>query len=165
MKQFFLITGALLFLSACSETSEEHQESPKENILEAIVAEIQDALPTELETEEKAASRYHYDEDFEVFKTAVINKDIRGVSAFASSDNIDAEIIIEAFSDPDFLKQLTAATYHDLTTDTSGDDVLLVFSASMEGDDGEGNIFESGLYIYFSQGETSLLLENFLTAG
>jgi len=52
-----------------------------------------------------------------------------------------------------------------LTTDTSGEEVLLVFSATVKGDDGEGNTFESGLYLYFSQGENSLLLENFLAAG
>lgn len=117
------------------------------------------------EMEEEISSRYHYDEDFEVFKTAVINKDIKGVSAFASSDMIDAEVIIEAFSDPVFLKQLKAGTYNDLTTDTSGKEVFLVFTATVQGDAGNGEVFESGLYLYFSQGETSLLLENFFAAG
>ena len=98
-------------------------------------------------------------------ETAVINKDVKAVQAFAGSDNVDALPIIEAFSDPDFLFILKKSTYDDLLANTDGYEVLLVFSAEFESDDEEGNIFESGLYLYFSQGEMGLVLENFLAAG
>lgn len=167
-KRIFSIILAALILSSCSE---EPQESAPSNQEQTNETETSNSTSPKVEEDDNVnqdseiSSRYHYDEDWEVFKTAVINKDIKGVAAFASSDNIDAEIIVEAFSDPDFLSVLKNASYDDLEVDTSGEEVMLVFSCAVEGDDGEGNIFESGLYLYFTQGETGLLLENFLAAG
>ena len=165
-RTYILILGVTASLFSCSEASTESDptveiETPKEAVIEQTDSEN----PETITEDEAISSRYHYDEDWEVFKTAVINKDIKGVSAFASSDNIDAEILIDAFKDPDFLAALKKATYDDLEVDSSGDDVFLVFSCAIEGSDEEGNVYESGLYLYFTQGETGLLLENFLAAG
>ena len=166
MKLFLLIIGGALLLSACSSPNEEQQESPNEAISKVLAAELEANLISEEPPKEGLrSSRYHYDEDFEVFKIAVINKDIQAVSAFATSDVIDAEMLIEAFNDPDFLTLLKAATYDDLTTDTNGEEILLVFSATIQGDAGNGEVFESGLYLYFSHGDNGLMLENFLAAG
>lgn len=161
---------SFIALNSCSETSEASEKETKEESTPEQAEK--DSLPVNNEVEvpesnadNEISSRYHYDEDWEVFKTAVINKDVKAVQAFAGSDIVDALPIIEAFSDPDFLAILRKSTYNDLKADTNGEEVLLVFSAAVESDDGEGNIFESGLLLYFSQGEMGLILENFLAAG
>lgn len=165
-----LLLISFITLNSCSDTPEVAENAPKEESTKEQTET--DSIPENDETEapesnpeNEISSRYHYDQDWEVFKTAVINKDVKGVQAFAGSDEVDAVAVIEGFSDPDFLAMLKKSTYDDLEVDTNGDEVLLVFSAVFMGDDGEGNIFESGLYLYFSQGEMGLVLENFLAAG
>ncbi len=169
-QNYLLVLGLAIGLFSCSEAVDETlavdtEEVAADTEVEEEPAQAQSENPETTSEDEEISSRYNYDQDFEVFKTAVINKDIKGVSAFASSDIVDAEFLVQAFEDPDFLADLKKATYDDLTVDTSGDEVLLVFSSSVEGSDDEGNEYESGVYLYFSQGETGLLLENFLAAG
>lgn len=118
----------------------------------------------EKEVLQEVQSRYTYDKDWERFKEAVINKDLQGIGAFAGSDAIDAQIIIDLFSDSDFLNQLKAAAYEDLKVNTEGEEVVLEFSATVSGVDEDGNEYESGVYLYFSQAE-SLLLDYVLAAG
>lgn len=148
-----------------------NEKSPKDEIIEALVAGNVNDAPNEgedevapPEDENEISSRYNYDEEFEVFKTSVLEGNITGVSEFAGSDEIDAEMIVEAFKDPSFAKLLEASTYDDLETDTSGEEVLLVLSLNVTGDTGNGEVYESGLYLYFSQGD-HLTLENFFAAG
>lgn len=166
---YTLILGVTALMFSCSEAPEDSSASKDEGDTTdqelTVVTTDDEEIPADQMEEDEVSSRYHYDEDFEVFKTAVINKDIKGVSAFASSDNIDAESIIQGFSDPDFLAVMKASTWEDLEVDTSGEEVLLVLSCMVEGKDDEGNTWESGLFLYFSQGEPSLLLENFFAAG
>ena len=171
MKMNKILIAAILstgFIS-CSESSSKEEPGVKNShvdstVVESVIEKTEEIEVVE-EVDEVVESRYQYDKDWERFKEAVVAKDIRGVSAFASSDAIDAEILIDAFSDPEFLEMLKVATYEDLETNTDGPEVLLVFSAAVSGSDEEGNEYESGLYLYFSQGEQSLMLENFLAAG
>ena len=167
---YILLLGLTASLFSCSEATDETLPVDTEEVsTDTEVEEEPDQDQSEstetTEESDEISSRYNYDQDWEIFKTAVINEDIKGVSAFASSDEIDAEMLVEAFQDPDFLSALKKATYEDLTVETSGDEELLVFSCAIEGSDDEGNTYESGLYLYFSQGDPSLLLENFLAAG
>lgn len=107
-------------------------------------------------------SRYSYDQDFANIKEAILNKDIPGLAAYASSDAIDAELIIQSFhADPEYIRQLKSFSYKDLKVEDGG----LVLSVMVSGSDEEGNEYESGLYLYFSQGEPNLELVNFLAAG
>ncbi|MCB1138938.1 MAG: hypothetical protein KDK23_09295 [Leptospiraceae bacterium] len=111
-------------------------------------------------------SRYSYDTDWENIKEAILNKDVRALGAYAASDAIDAEEIIQAFhADPEYLAQLKKSTYRDLKTEIDGSEVRLVFSAMVSGSDEDGNTYESGLYIYLNQGEPSLEIVSFLAAG
>lgn len=174
---YILVLGVAMGLFSCSEATDESSTADTEEVStenegegeegdDATDQEESEGAETETTGEdEEISGRYNYDVDFEVFKKAVIAKDIKGVSAFAGSDEIDAEALIQLFEDPDFLADLKKATYDDLTVDDSGDEVLLVFSSSVSGSDDEGNEFESGVYLYFSQGDPSLLLENFMAAG
>jgi len=171
---YILVLGLTVSLFSCSEVTGESEAASdlKETLTEVTeetVAGEQEQTTEEIaetiQGGEEISSRYNYDKDWEYFKTAVINKDIKSVSAFIISDNIDAEILIQAFSDPVFLSDLKKATYEDLKVDTSGEYVRLVFSTEVEGHDDEGNTYESGLYLYFMQGDPSLMLENFVAAG
>ena len=115
---------------------------------------------------EPIQSRYNYDTDWENIKEAILKKDIKGLAAYAESDAIDAELIIDSFhADAEYIEQLRKATFKDLAVDDQGDRVLLVLSVNVSGSDEDGNEYESGLYLYFYQGEPSLQLVNFLAAG
>jgi hypothetical protein len=105
-----------------------------------------------------------YEKDFEGFKAALLSQDIQGVSAYAGSDEIDAENIVIAFNDPDFLAQVKAATLADLT-EAEGQEGVFELAVMVSGSDDEGNEWESGLFLYFSKGEDGLKLENFFAAG
>lgn len=174
---YILVLGLTTSLFSCSEVT---SESDVATDLQETIDEAKDETETAVEGEQKEStpetdeakeegeeisSRYNYDKDWEYFKMAVINKDVKTVSGFISSDNVDAETVIQAFSDPVFRADLKKATYKDLEVDTSGEDVRLVFSTQVEGHDEEGNTYESGLFLYFEQGDPSLLLEDFLAAG
>ena len=124
-----------------------------------------DTIPVEKTVTEEIESKYHYDQDWEIFKTAVLTKDIKGMAAFASSDEIDSEALLQILSEELILKKLNSTTYDDLTTETQGEFIFLVFSVELSESDEEGNEYESGVYLYFTQGETSLLLDYYRTAG
>jgi len=167
MKKITVLLGcfALLSLVSCSEKEESNEVATEhvEEVVEAAV--IEEVAAEEVVVEEVVESKFHYDQDWDRFKEAVINQDLQGVGAFASSDAVDAQIVIDLFADPEFLDQLKAATYDDLTVNDTEFGVQLEFSASLSGSDEEGNEYESGVYLYFSQGETSLELDNILAAG
>lgn len=164
---YILFLGLSVSLFSCSEastetnldsdseetTSEIEQDQPELTSEDEVISEVEDEAPVQ------------YDASWESFKTAVVNKDIKGVSAFASSDKIDAEFVVQAFSDPEFLALLKKAKYEDLEIDNSSEEEILKFSGYLETSDDEGNIYESGLYLYFTKGETGLLLEDFQAAG
>jgi len=65
MKPVLLIFGATLFFSACSPAAEEQHKE----ILEAFAVVIEEDFAMKEAKEELRLGRYHYDEDFEVFKT------------------------------------------------------------------------------------------------
>lgn len=111
-------------------------------------------------------SRYAYDADFENIKEAILKKDLRTLQDYSDTDAVDAEMVIQSFhADSDFLNQLKAADYDDLKTEDHDGEIRLVFSVYVSGSDEEGNVYESGLYLYFVQGKPSLRLVNFLAAG
>ncbi|MCB1175816.1 MAG: hypothetical protein KDK39_19735 [Leptospiraceae bacterium] len=113
-----------------------------------------------------AESRYAYDQDWENIKAAIVQKDVRALAAYASSDSLDAEEIIQAFhADADFLQAMQQSAYKDLKTETDDGSVRLVFAALLRGADDEGNIYESGLFLYMIQGDNHLEIVSFLAAG
>jgi len=105
-----------------------------------------------------------YEQGFDTFKEAVKNKDIQGVSAFASSDAIDAEEVLMYFGDQEFMDKLMSMTYADLRTEESDAGVSMVCSVNVSGET-DGEVFESAVILYFSEAETGLLLDMVMTAG
>ena len=108
---------------------------------------------------------YAYDEDWNNIKTAIINKDIKGVGAYASNDEVDSEMLINVMHEPAILKQLRSTSYDDLETEEQGENVYLVFSAYETATDDEGNEVGSGISLYLLQGDPNLLIEYYIVAG
>ncbi len=161
----------LLIISLFSCTNESSEvntsttnPSPKENTITEASSNKDSVLESDI-PQEKVESRYHYDQDWKIFKTAVLTRDIKGMAAFASSDEIDSEDLLQSLSNEIILKKLNATTYNDLKSETQGEFTYLVFSAKTSFIDENGNEFESGVYLYFTQGETSLLLDYYYVAG
>ena len=56
-------------------------------------------------------------------------------------------------------------TYDDLTVNEVEGVVNLEGSILVSGSDEEGNVYESGIMLYFTQGEPSLLFDAYVAAG
>jgi hypothetical protein len=163
MKKTLFAIPVIALMIGCG--SVEITDIPTSNDIQLDSAEHPEAsiIPV---LDEAVESKYAYDADFEVFKQAVKNKDIQGVSAFASSDAIDAEEVLMYFEDPVFLDKLMAMTYDDLTVTDEEGVISLVCSVNVTGDAGEdGELFESAVILYFTQGDSSLELDMVMTAG
>lgn len=106
-------------------------------------------------TDNKASS-HHYEIDWDVFVQAIIDKDLPGVSSFASSDSIDAEYLINALSHPAVLNILRKTDYADLEpikSNNTGDKILYEFSA----DDTKDKKIIDSVKLYFTQEDTLVL--------
>jgi len=164
-KHLTIIAVATLVVSCGEKQDTKVIEDAKDEITESVVEVVEVEEVIDPVIEEVVESKYHYDQDWEIFKTAIINSDLQGISAYASSDAVDAQVVIDAFADPDFMAQLKAATYDDLSTNDTEFGVELVFSASVSGSDDEGNEYESGLELHFTQGELNLEFDYIMFAG
>ena len=164
---FFSLLSLLAFsLLSCSGSTETDTTNDQDSVTTEATVTPQGENTSE-EPNETPSSRYNYDQDWGVFKKAVLDQDIRGVGAFASSDAVDSEALISSLhADEEYIKILKATTYDDLKVTEGGDgSMLLEFAATVSGSDEEGNEYESGIFVYFSQGDPSLLLEYYMAAG
>ncbi len=161
----FIICGSLT-LASCTEKSEEKETSQKEKTTEHLADVTLDDSESNDSKDDAIQSRYAYDQDWENIKDAILNKDIEALVAYSGSDDLDEELLIQQFhADQSLLEQLRKSTYKDLTETETDKGVMLQFSATLSGSDKEGNTYESGLYLYMSQGDPNLLLEYYLAAG
>lgn len=153
-KTIMIFTISLLSLSCGAETEGKTDKNPEK-------IEVKSAVNTEKTAEKKA----DFEKDWERFKTAVLNNDLQGVGAFASSDAIDSENLLLLFSDDTFKKILKDTKFADLKEVTNDSGKYLEFSATVSGSDDEGTIYESGVYLYFTTANNKLELEYYLAAG
>lgn len=162
------LTLGLILMSCGSDVNNEVKESIITETAKTEVEEVLEIVDTEESVdpvEDEIVSRYNYDLDWDVFKEAVLNNDIQGVSAFAGSDEVDAETLIMLLSDDFYKEKLKNTSYEDLNTVDQDGEMMLEFSASETGVDEDGNEVGSAVMIYFSQGDPSLVLEYYLAAG
>jgi hypothetical protein len=111
-------------------------------------------------------SRYAYDQDWEIIKEAILEKDLSTFAQYAESSDLDPDFVIRAFhADPEYMEQLRNSSYKDLKVEQRDGEILLVFSVYVSDSDEDGNVYESGLYLYMRQGEPSLEIISFLAAG
>jgi len=165
---YTILLGAGFILASCSESIEIKDDSDEQQTTNQVDQDTTTDGSTETEEVTTSDSQFpDYAGDWEKFKMAVINKDVKAVSAYIGNEEkgVDIDMMLEAFADPDFQKQLKDASFEDLELEQEGDMNLWVFSSLIEGDDGEGNTFESGLYLYFTEQDHGLMLEDFLAAG
>jgi len=76
----------MIVLASCGAEDQNVVVEKGEVLQETVIVKNE---AEEVVEDEMIESRYQYDKEWEVFKEAIINKDIKGVSAFASSDAID----------------------------------------------------------------------------
>ena len=172
IKKVTTVLALSLILASCGQNKEEEikQESKKETEAPAKVKEEDRVEKKEIkeqlkQPEQEVQSRYAYDQDWEAIKTAILNKDLKGVAAFSGSDAVDAEMLIMFFEESKLAEQLKASTYDDLTVDTQGEEVTLQFTAHETGVNDEGHEVGSAITIVLIQGEPNLEIVNVLAAG
>jgi len=176
MKKTIIVSFCALFvgatLSCNAEVSTENIKAPltevvpTENKVENSVAtEGKEKIVETTESIDVVDSKYNYDKDWEIFKEAVLNKDISGIGAFAGSDAVDAEEVLLYLSSDYALNVLKKTTYSDLKTVDENGEIYLEFSVIETGTDEDGNEIGSSVKLYFSQGDPSLVLEYYLVAG
>ncbi|MDG1477639.1 MAG: hypothetical protein P8Q14_10870 [Vicingaceae bacterium] len=155
--RLIFFTILLLAIFSCNNTT---KDQSTENDIKKI-EKVKDLANKEVETE----SKYQYDKEWEVFKEAVINKDIKGVAAFASSDAIDAEFLITVMDNEILLQKLRETKYEDLKVNETEQGVSLEFYAIETTIDEDGNEVGSAISIFFTEGDQFLELDYFVVAG
>lgn len=120
--------------------------------------------PQKTEAKEEIVSRYNYDKDWEIIKTAIIKKDIEGIKDWLNPE-VDAENFIETCQSDFFLKAIKKAKYEDLKVVEKDGETFLVFSASETGVAEDGQEIGSAIEINMLQGEPSLKIESMNAAG
>lgn len=172
---YTIIIGSLVLFSACGEekpadeTTDNHSEETiqedaviEEVATEEIISEVEEAVPDNLD---EIVSNYNYDQDWELIKAAILDKDIPGLGAWAASDEVDSEYLIMGASEEFVIQALKNTTYEDLKVEESGDEVYLVFYAEEIATDDEGNEYGSSFSIYLKQGDPNLLVAYYIAAG
>lgn len=156
MRLYFSILLIIVSLS-CKNTTE---DQPKEKEINKVEQEQKAVVERE-----EVESNYQYDKEWEVFKEAVINKDIKGVSAFASSDAVDAEFLITVMDNEILLQKLKNTKYEDLEVNETELGVSVEFHAIETTIDEDGNEIGSAITIFFTEGDQFLELDYFVVAG
>jgi hypothetical protein len=184
MKQIKILVAVLLFtggvISCGSESTDKTSESASADIETAAVdktestdKKVEEVKVEEMENEvldppptEEIISRYNYDIDFDLIKKAILDKEVESLKEFCTGNEVKADDVITIFSDTEFNKLLTDATYESLSTlENEQGEIELVFSGLSSFTDEEGNVYESGVYLYFKQGDLNLELVRMLAAG
>lgn len=171
---YTIILGCVILLSSCSEknpTSEvTENDSNSTTSNEVVETTNEEDLPEEVAVEtpdnsDEIQSKYNYDQDWELIKEAILNKDIQGVGAWAASDEVDSEYLIMGASEEFVIEALKKTSYSDLRVEEGEDEVYLVFYAEELGTDEEGNEVGTSFSIYLKQGDPNLLVEYYIAAG
>jgi hypothetical protein len=151
MKKLLLLFTVCALIASCSSESEEENEETKEKNevespekVEETTTEIKETPPTE-----ETVSKDPHVMDWEKVKKAILDKDIPGVGAFASSDAVDSEMLIKSMEKESFTEALASASFADLVEE----DAALIFRAEDAA---------STISIYFTKGESGLALDFYM---
>jgi hypothetical protein len=162
--RFYILLLLLITIVSCENTAIEQSPETVQSENSSKVKIVEEVPELEF-IEPEIESSYHYDDEWEVFKEAIINKDIKGVSAFASSDVIDAEALIMVMDNEIFLKKLKETKYKDLEVNETELGISIEFHAIETAIDENGNEVGSAVTIFFTEGERFLELDYFVAAG
>lgn len=99
------------------------------------------------------------------FRIAVTDNNLDAFKSFLGPDVSDPEGLLMSLREDWVLNTLVETPYEDLTDSDYNGTPVKQFSATVEGSDDEGNIYESGIYLYFEEAPSGLKLVNVLMAG
>ena len=154
--KFFTMLSFSLLLASCGATAEPTEAT------ETITTN-----PDTVQTEENfdIGESSGYASDWGLFRGAVSENNLEDFKLFMGADISDPESLLMSLQEEWVLTKLVETPYEDLTVSDYNGTPVKEFSASVEGSDDEGNIYESGIYLYFEEGPEGLKLVNVLMAG
>lgn len=133
---------------------EAEKESTKE--VETIVEETKG---------DEIQSRYAYDKDWEIIKSAILNKDAAKIQDWIVGDKVNSEDIIMLFSEKQVLDHLKNTSYKDLVPSEQEGEVMLEYAYQETAIDEDGNEVGMAIFIYLEQGDPNLGIRLLLAAG
>jgi len=151
MKRLIILSFAIFLITSCSSNSETSTEGQNNDSLQSETTQQTVAIA--------------YDTEWNRFKNTIVNNDSIAFLTFVGPDVTDPEWLFTMLKEDWVLEDLTAATYADLTISDYNGIPVKEFSAGVEGSDEEGNIYESGIYLYFEESADGFVLVNVLMAG
>lgn len=176
-----MLSGMLLFQSCGEEKKDEEgsdkkqEESAPDNDDSAEQGEDVTTPSDDAEIEsgdqessiEPINSRYAYDQDWDIIKEAILNKDVAAVKDWTGENDVDVQLLIDMLhADPEMIDILKGLTYDDMETVEGADGAVeLEMAISVTGVNDEGHEVGSGIFLYFEQGDPSLTLLRYLAAG
>ena len=143
-----LFTSILLFASCSGEAEETTTPTTDTTKTDTVVA-----------------TTIAYDVEFEAFKKSVVDNDSIAFMPFVGADVSDPISLLRMLQEDWVMAELSTTTYADLTVSDYNGTPVKEFSVGVEGQDDEGNTYESGIYLYFEETPTALVLVNVLMAG
>lgn len=153
---FLTLFSFTILLVSCGSTTESTESTA-----------TSDTKPDTVQTEENfdIGESSGYASDWGLFRGAVSENNLEDFKFFMGADISDPESLLMSLQEEWVLTKLVETPYEDLTVSDYNGTPVKQFSASIEGSDDEGNIYESGIYLYFEEGPDGLKLVNVLMAG
>lgn len=155
MKKILLIGSILFTMVACQ--SETTSDSSSDN---------SESEPSS-KKEEQTNTGDIYAQDWQTFKEAVISKDKKSVLFFALKNDQSLRDVLEMSYDYIFddvmIENIKKMKYQDLPTSSQDPDWKELSTYYYGEEDGE--VFESGTFLYFEERPEGLRIVNFLAAG
>lgn len=157
--EFFAMLTFSLLLASCGGTSE--------------TVETTDTTATTVTAPDSALNEENFDigessgyaSDWSLFRSAVSDNNLDDFKLFMGPDVSDPEGLLMSLQEEWVMTKLVETPYEDLTVSDYNGTPVKEFAAGVQGSDDEGNIYESGIYLYFEEGPDGLMLVNVLMAG
>lgn len=150
MKQHQAVLFALL-LTACGANTE--------------TTSIPVNTPDTTSKEVVVAAENPLDISWRNFKIAILDKDEPAIGSYIQSESITSEDLLLTFSDEFYAQKLEETTYDQLTATEWEGKAVKEFRAEQSYTDEDGNTYESAIFLYFEEQESSLKLVGVLMAG
>lgn len=150
------LSGFILLLAVgCGSDS---QTEPAENTIAK-----EDSVSANIEPDANTSTPY--DQQWNDFQTAVLEKNAELVQDFMDTDLIDAESLIETLHADWILEEFKLTKFIDLKDSEYNEIPVKEFSVYDEFTDEEGNTYESATMFYFELKEGKMKLIGMLAAG
>ena len=147
MRNSIILFASILLFASCSGSTEE----PTTTDTTKTDTTVQTAIT--------------YDVEWDAFKKSVVDNDSVAFMLFVGPDVSDPISLLHMLQEDWVMEDLNMTTYADLTVSDYNGTPVKEFSAGVEGQDEEGNVYESGIFLYFEESPAGFLLVNVLMAG